>query len=1056
MFKQKKKLIILCIVAAVILAGLGFLLRNIGAGKSQKHPVTIASVLDFNSYLGSGGSALTGKENPGTYYFKLLGNLRLSQTGIIDNGHTVVIDLNGHKLTGKDDAPVQAFRVTEGASLTLTDGTLEMAGADANGGLLSVFGAGCSLTLEDVHATNTDDSRIGENLTGGILYVFSPNDEPPATVTLKGDTVLTGTDSGLRRGGGVLSAKGSAEVRMYGGTIQNGQAQCSGNVQLADTSKFYMHDGTITGGTAVGSSAISGMGGNVDIRQQARFYLYGGAVTDGTAGRTGGNIFLSCYGKEAEDIGLHLYGGTIENGSAKNGGGNIFATEKESVVRIYGGKIQYGQASYGGNIYLEGAGFLMRGGSMAGTQSGNCDFGGNIYARGGILNLYDGFITGGMSSTNGGNICLEDSNMDIYGGTIFAGATASTDVGTGGGNIYAGGTTQLNMYGGEISFGTSNLSQVPEVSCAGGNVFIANKSFFQLFGGEISNGMVYGKVSRGGSVYVYGQPAGSSCLFHMYGGTVKNNVLSGTMRGLSIAAYSETGGTSGNGIARVFGGSVLFAGSSTHSQRYYTVYGNHPANMHIIDETAYSGPMRGGARRPCGDPTHETFVESAEVTCTTPAYTKYTCGTCGDWYKVAATPAGHWDLVGEPVALDGQEGWVKFTCQHCGQWYRNPNDYTETEKKETDVVPAPLAYPDYTFTETPGTMQMRLTAVRAMQDLLSIQWCSPEGIGYNKAGSKKFFEYPRGLTFGGVMYTGASAGLFHFLEYYDYDTGRFVYPGPVDEMKMKVGSACTDSLLWSWSTVCTSVSCAYFPSALVPANGFIPVGSYTFDDSIKSYYQLSTAKIVEDNGLQTMAWSYAKMQPADILVSSTADHGLMVLESPYVLANPDGSINTSASYVMIQDQRGGVGAGFYDVEHDGYTVCHSGRISQKFTFDELFAGHYIPVTAPEFIGEKEYEQPTVTVEGGSYSSLADLSRLTVSSNYPLAVININATDKSGKVTNVEKILFNGLEETGVPRSYALADSQALKEADASWSKLEIEVVTSTGKRFIPIELDLAS
>lgn len=1055
MFKNKKTLIILCIVGAIVLAGIGFLLRNLGAGKSAKHPVTIASALDFNSYLGEGGSALTKKSEAGTYYFKLLGDLRLSQTGIIDNGHTVVIDLNGHTLTGNSETPIQAFQVTEGASLTLIDGSLEMAGADANGGLLYVFGGGCHLTLENIHATNTDDSRISDNLTGGVLYVFSPNEEPPATVELKGDTVLTGTDTGLRKSGGVISAKGSAEIRMYGGTIQNGQAHCAGNIQLADTSKFYMHDGTITGGQAVGSSATTGMGGNVDVRQQARFYLYGGSVSDGQAGRTGGNVFLSCYGKQDDAIGLHLYGGSIRNGSAKNNGGNIFASEKESVVRIYGGEVKAGVAVLGGNIYLEGAGFYMRGGTLAGIQNSTCANGGNIYATHGSLALYDGYITAGMSSSCGGNICLEDSSMNIYGGTIFSGATASVDVATGGGNIYAGGASQLNMYGGTVSFGVANLSQVQEVSCAGGNIFIADKSFFQLFGGEISDGLVYGKVSRGGGVYVYGQPAGSYSQFHMYGGTVKNNVLSGTMRGLSIGAYSETNGTRGHGIARVFGGSVLFSGSSTNSQRVYTVYGNHPANMHIIDESAYSGGIRGGLRKACQDPTHYTEIGSGAATCITPAYTKYACDSCGEWYKLAGAPVGHWDLIGEPVALDGEEGWVKFTCEHCGEWYRNPDEYQETEKKEPDVVPVPMEYPDYTFEEAPtNTMQLRLTAVKAMNDLLSIQWCSPEGIGYNKEGSKKFFEYPRGLTFGGVMYTGASSGLFQFLEYYDYETGRFVYPGPVDEMKMKVGSACTDSLLWSWSTVCNSFSCAYFPSALVPANGFIPVGTYTFDNTIKSYYQLPTSKIVEDNGAETMAWSYAKMQPADILVSSTADHGLMVLESPYVLANPDGTINTAASYVMIQDQRGGVGAGFYDVEHDGYTVCHSGRISQRFSFDELFASHYIPVTAAEFLGEAEYEAPEVTVEGGDYATLADLSKLTISSNYPIALININAVSASGKATNLEKILFNGLEETGAPRSYALAESQVLQEADPSWSKLQIEVVSATGKRFTPVELDL--
>ena len=49
----------------------------------------------------------------------------------------------------------------------------------------------------------------------------------------------------------------------------------------------------------------------------------------------------------------------------------------------------------------------------------------------------------------------------------------------------------------------------------------------------------------------------------------------------------------------------------------------------------------------------------------------------------------------------------------------------------------------------------------------------------------------------------------------------------------------------------------------------------------------------------------------------------------------NGNIDLDESYIVIQDQRGGVGAGFYEVEHDGYTVHHSGRISHTFTFKEL-------------------------------------------------------------------------------------------------------------------------
>ena len=371
------------------------------------------------------------------------------------------------------------------------------------------------------------------------------------------------------------------------------------------------------------------------------------------------------------------------------------------------------------------------------------------------------------------------------------------------------------------------------------------------------------------------------------------------------------------------------------------------------------------------------------------------------------------------------------------------------------TVKNPLPYPDYTFRDTPDTTQLRQTAVQAMRDLLSIEWCSPDGIAYHKKGSKKHFQYPKNMTFGGVMYTGASAGLFHFLEFYDYETGQLLYPGTADELKLDIGSACADSLLWSWATVSNSTSGGFHPNFMVQKNGFIPVGTYEYNASIPSFSLLSTETIISNNGPEIMAESYAQALPADALVSSTDIHAMMVIENPTVVYLADGKIDTASSYIMIQDQRGGIGAGYYDVEHDGYTVHHSGRISEKFTFDMLMEKNYIPMTTAEFVGTKAYDAPTVTVEGGECTSFESLSELSVVSNYPIAVININTKDAKGRITNIDKIFLSGAAETGAPRNYELSDSYPLKQLDPGTCKgIQIEVVSSTGKRFIPIDLTI--
>lgn len=368
-------------------------------------------------------------------------------------------------------------------------------------------------------------------------------------------------------------------------------------------------------------------------------------------------------------------------------------------------------------------------------------------------------------------------------------------------------------------------------------------------------------------------------------------------------------------------------------------------------------------------------------------------------------------------------------------------------------VPEPLQYPDYTFKGTPTTDELRQTAVRAMRDLLSVQWFTAEDIGYNKEGSKKFFQHTKETLFGGVLYTGASSGMFQYLEFYNQKTGELDYPGTDDEMKEAIGSACADTLLWAWSTVCTSYTGGYFPATMVVNNGYVPVGDYTYNFGIDTFYKHPTDQIVKKNGTSVMTESYAKMLPADALISSTDNHALMVIEAPVVVRRANGSINAKDSYVMIQDQRGGIGAGFYDVEHEDYTVHHNGRISQQFTFAELMEKNYIPVTAKEFIGEKAYEKATVTASGGDSKAFSDISKITVSSNYPLAVVRLIVTDADGKESELEKILFHAYDKEGPAKEYELSELTKLSYINPVVAKcIRVEVTVSTGETFTPVDI----
>ena len=394
----------------------------------------------------------------------------------------------------------------------------------------------------------------------------------------------------------------------------------------------------------------------------------------------------------------------------------------------------------------------------------------------------------------------------------------------------------------------------------------------------------------------------------------------------------------------------------------------------------------------------------------------------------------------------------------------DPAGTTEVTVSEENAknykVPEPMAYPDYTFTETPTTDQLRQTAVQAMKDLLSIQWCTENRIAYYKSGpvNNKKFEHKPENTYGGTIYSNASTGLFQFMEFYNQETGMLEYPYKMSQLQFDVGNSCADSLLWGWSAVSNSISAGYFPVYMVQKNGYLPVGSYTYNYKISSYNECPSYTIIEFNGDNVICESYAQMLPADALVSTSANHAMMVIEAPKVVYNDDGTINTNDSTVLIQDQRGGDGTGFYDAIENGNVIHYSGRTRHECTFAWLLEKHYIPVTCAEFTGAKAYEAATVTASQ-SCSTLQDVKNTTISSNYPLAVIRVTVEDKNGNVEVWGRELFGGDKETGVPTSFLLGEmecwkTEAYSPLNEAGNKLKIEVVTPTGASFTPIEITL--
>ena len=88
-------------------------------------------------------------------------------------------------------------------------------------------------------------------------------------------------------------------------------------------------------------------------------------------------------------------------------------------------------------------------------------------------------------------------------------------------------------------------------------------------------------------------------------------------------------------------------------------------------------------------------------------------------------------------------------------------------------VPNPMRERPCYALENPTNRELRETALKAMRDMLTIQWSTEKEIRYNKKGAvsgKNYFHNP-GDIYCGLPYADGQTNLYAWLEYYDMQTG---------------------------------------------------------------------------------------------------------------------------------------------------------------------------------------------------------------------------------------------------------------------------------------------
>jgi len=284
---------------------------------------------------------------------------------------------------------------------------------------------------------------------------------------------------------------------MFDGLITDGdnRKNYGGNIKVGDdadaTAKFIQHDGIIGYGKAK-------HGGNIHIDgPKSTFIQNGGLIYLGMAGYIthdglGGNLYMDLGGTAQLD-------GTVIYGKAYANAGNVYA--KSATVSV-GGTVAYGNGDYGsaggkfgGNIWIGNDTQLTITGTVR-DAIGSHAYGGNINASASDIFIDGGTVSGGTSTSRGGNIYMTATGSSLTirnGGKLINGSSKD------GGNFATNGAdAQLILEDGIISGGTATGT--------GPNIRLLSAATVLAQGGKIDGGLQLntGKLELSGDAEVSG------------------------------------------------------------------------------------------------------------------------------------------------------------------------------------------------------------------------------------------------------------------------------------------------------------------------------------------------------------------------------------------------------------------------------------------------------------------------------------------------------------------------------------------------------------------------
>ncbi|MBR2310907.1 MAG: hypothetical protein IKA47_10325 [Oscillospiraceae bacterium] len=308
-----------------------------------------------------------------------------------------------------------------------------------------------------------------------------------------------------------------------------------------------------------------------------------------------------------------------------------------------------------------------------------------------------------------------------------------------------------------------------------------------------------------------------------------------------------------------------------------------------------------------------------------------------------------------------------------------------------------------------------------------------------------------GQVYGGLPYvSNATGNIYRLLDFMDKETG-VVDVTNAGRYPLTFGGMCSSGCYWAWARVMNSADYQW-THTIVSSRGFIPVGPYTYDETIRRFSnEYGTHHVMEENGEQIMYQSYAQLQIGDGLGYSRENgvgHIIMCTIAPHVEYLEDGTIDGENSYIHLTDQ----GAKWTEgVTADGLKYQYESSVDNKRTFAKLYSACFIPYTFADLTGEEPIEETEVSFSySGDTITEDQLFTAKVTSNYFISDIYVYVYDRAGNevykhnarayVPSTKELEVHRL----IDKSFTWGDWEDLK-AGGDYT-VKVEVMLGTGER----------